>query len=95
MLPIPDDYHPVVSSSFETEIVDDEVVLLNPTTLRVAHLNGSAALIWRLCDGRRSVAELRALLAAAYPDSAAAVVADLAATLRSLADLGAIADAAN
>jgi hypothetical protein len=78
------------SPAFEISVVDDEVVLLNPKTLKVAHLNRTAALIWQLCDGVRVLGDLRALLTAAYPETAAEVVADLDETVAALAAVGAL-----
>ena len=90
MQPLPDSARPTPNSAFEISVVDEEVILLDPATLRVAHLNGAAALIWRLCDGTRSVADLRELLTAAYPDAAAVIASDLVETIGSLAAIGAL-----
>ena len=38
--------------------IGDEVVLYERTTWRAHCLNPSAAAVWRLCDGHRSVAEI-------------------------------------
>jgi hypothetical protein len=85
-----DSSRPTPNRAFETSVVDDEVVLLNPTTLKVAHLNRTAALIWQLCDGARTLGDLRALLTTAYPEAAAGVAADLAETVAALAAVGAL-----
>jgi hypothetical protein len=91
--PLDDTVRPRQLPEFEAEAIDGQVVLLNPTTLRVAHLNRSAAIIWQLCDGERSVADIRSLLVTAYPESFDVVAADLQSTLSTLFDLGALVDA--
>lgn len=85
-----DSSRPTPNAAFEISVVDDEVVLLNPKTLKVAHLNRTAALIWQLCDGTRTLGDLRALLTAAYPETAASVAADLDETVAALATIHAL-----
>lgn len=55
---------------FTIDILDDEAILFHPATLAILRLNRSAALIWQLCDGQRSIADRCDLLAGAYPNSA-------------------------
>jgi hypothetical protein len=40
------------------EEVDGELVVYDQLTDRITRLNGSAAVVWRACDGNRSPAEL-------------------------------------
>jgi hypothetical protein len=74
----------------QAELSDDGIVLLDPTGIKVMHSNRTGALIWRLCDGRRTAAEITQLLSAAYPESAQEVQADVRETLLSFAEHGAI-----
>lgn len=55
---------------------EDELLVYNPQTEGTVYLNGTAALIWRLLDGRRNGKEIAEMLASAYPDAAERVHAD-------------------
>jgi hypothetical protein len=46
-----------------TEDVDDELLVYDETHEVACRLNTSAALVWRHCDGKRTVADLVAVLA--------------------------------
>lgn len=72
------------ADGYRTELLDDEVLLYNPAQTRVIALNETAALVWQLCDGTRTRAEIVALIGEAYPeaDAVAADVDNLLATLR-------------
>lgn len=43
--------------------IDDELVIYDETTHRAHCLNATAVLVWRSCDGERTVAELARLIA--------------------------------
>ncbi len=49
------------------EEMDGEYLIYSPGGSKALFLNGSAALIWNLCDGQRTVQEIVELLADAYP----------------------------
>lgn len=80
---------PKAVDEFDLEEIDDELLLYHPTRTRAVYLNESAALVWQLCDGKRSVAEITELLQENYPDSET-IDADVAQTLQQLSDNGAI-----
>ena len=88
-LPLPSDI-PRRAPGFLLEELDDELLLFNPDDGRLLELNSTAALVWQLCDGARRVAEIDALLAAAYPESAADIAQELPHTLANLAQLAAL-----
>jgi hypothetical protein len=50
----------------------------------VVYCNQTASLIWHLCDGTHTAAEISALLNEAYPEAAMSIPADVAATLQTL-----------
>ena len=77
------------ADGYRTELLDDEVLLYNPAQTRVIALNATAALVWQLCDGTRSSAEIVALIGEAYPE-ADAVVADVDELLATLRGAGAV-----
>ena len=46
-----------------------EMVLYHPQLTNAVYLNPTAALIWGLCDGRRSVREIVGIIENTYPDA--------------------------
>ncbi len=66
----------------QAEIMEGELVLIHPDSTQVLHSNPSAALIWKLCDGQRTVAEIKQLLSEAYPESAEQIKEDVNETLQ-------------
>ncbi len=50
------------------EEMGEELLLYRPNT-RIIHLNGTAAAIWKLCDGTRTVRDVADCLEAAFPDA--------------------------
>lgn len=69
---------------FTLQHLDHEVLLYHAGLTRTVHLNPTAALIWQLCSGDRSEAEIARLLTDAYPDGDHDVPADVAAALEQL-----------
>ena len=53
---------PEKKQDFRLEEVDDELLLYHPVRTTALYLNDTAALIWKLCDGRRSSVEIAALV---------------------------------
>jgi hypothetical protein len=84
--------NPRKRSDLETRTVDDEVIVLDTSGHRVHRLNGSASLIWECCDGRNSIPEIVARLAAAYELSESAVLKDVHTALAEFDRLGLMAD---
>lgn len=78
---------------YQLEACDGELLLYHPEKTQAVYLNETAALVWQLCDGHRSVAEMRTLILDAYPDQAAQILDDLPAALQQLAACGAIESA--
>ncbi|MFN0263224.1 PqqD family protein [Tepidamorphus sp. 3E244] len=59
---------PVRIDGFLTQELDDEVVLYHPERSEALCLNATAALIWGLCNGETTVAEIQHLMAEAFPE---------------------------
>ncbi|MGE4055263.1 MAG: PqqD family protein, partial [Vicinamibacterales bacterium] len=53
---------------FSLERLDNEILLYHPGLTKAIHLNETAALVWELCDGQRSIAEIGTLLGEAFPE---------------------------
>ena len=79
---------PRSAADVETEVVDSEVLLYHPSQTRAVYLNPTAALIWGLCDGKRSVREIIRLIGESYPDASADLTDDVLATLNRLRESG-------
>ena len=75
------------AEGYAVEQLDSEVLLYDPRRTAVIYLNSTALLVWQLCDGRRSSADIVDLLARAFHDSPQ-VPDDVADALESLAGQG-------
>jgi hypothetical protein len=79
---------PVPAADIATEIVEGEVLLYHPGQTRAIYLNPSAAVIWGLCDGRRSVREIVRVVGESYPDAGAELAQDVSTVVRQLRESG-------
>jgi hypothetical protein len=82
---------PVPAADIATEIVEGEVLLYHPAQTRAIYLNPSAAVIWGLCDGRRSVREIVRVVGESYPDAGAELTEDVTTVVRQLRESGVLA----
>ncbi len=73
------------------ETLDGEIILLHPTRNVIIHSNQAGALIWSLCDGKRSVGEIVEILGAAYPESQDEIALDVPQAIQELLIRGALA----
>jgi hypothetical protein len=81
-----DEDRPKTASSCHVRELGGEKVVYDPETHEVVVLNRTAAFIFDLCDGSRTVAELEAALCARYAAPRAVLRRDLEATLASLGE---------
>ena len=81
---------PRQASDFELQEFEDELLLYHPARTATFYLNPQAALIWRMCDGSRSVAGLIAVLEEAYPDQRDRIREDVLHTIRQFVQQGAL-----
>lgn len=75
---------PRAATGCAVEVMGDEVVVYDPASDHVHYLSDTAAVIWQLCDGRRTVDEIVELLREAYPDSSDKIPQDVKATVASM-----------
>lgn len=68
----------------ESEDTGQEVLIYLPGGDRTLYLNDSAAIVWRLCNGELSGADIAEMLAEAFPEAAGTIHDDIAGTLREL-----------
>jgi len=80
---------PSANTDFSLEEIDDELLLYHPAKTKAVYLNETAALVWQLCDNRRSLDEIVSLLEENYPESES-IRSDVEKTLQQLADNGAV-----
>jgi hypothetical protein len=81
---------PLPTPGFAIEELDGELLLFHPSSETILHINETGALVWRLCDGQRSAADIVETLTAVYPDAAANIAQDVPELLNQFADQGAI-----
>jgi len=74
----------------DKESLSGELVLFDPATQKILYSNHTGALIWGLCDGQRTIADIIQLLNDAYPDSIPEIDAEVRETLSVLTEHGAI-----
>jgi hypothetical protein len=81
---------PKRQDGYRLEVIEEEALLFHPGDTKILYFNQSAAVIWQLCDGERTVEEITDLLSDAYPDAGRQIAQDVESTLEMLADHGAI-----
>jgi hypothetical protein len=81
------DHIPVPAPDVEVEVVDGEILLYHPQQTRAVYLNPTAAVVWGLCNGSRSVREIIRVIGESYPD-AESLTDDVFATLNQLQESG-------
>lgn len=83
-------HRPVRSDDYHLELLDGELLLFHPSQTTIIACNPTASLIWQLCDGQRTTAEITTLLQTAYPEAATSIPADLETLLQQFTRHGAI-----
>jgi coenzyme PQQ synthesis protein D (PqqD) len=78
---------------FFVEEMDGENLLYRLGGHKAIHLNDTATLIWKLCDGSRTVQEIIDLLRTNYPGAETVVAADVREAVELLLSEGALLDA--
>lgn len=81
---------PVQDTDFRLEKLDDELFLHHPAKSKSIYLNESASLVWELCDGERTVAEITNLIQQSFPEAKGGISSQVGATLEAFLEHGAI-----
>lgn len=84
------DQKPSRAPGYLVSPLDDELLLYRPDATQAMYVNATASVIWGLCDGSHTVAEITALLREAYPAAASSIPADVEATLAEFSRHGAL-----
>lgn len=85
-----DGQRPKQRSEVRQARLDDEVLLYYPPRAAALRLTASAAAIWDLCSGERTLGEMTADLSAAYPEAAARLRDEIEQVVETLAAHGVI-----
>ena len=85
------DLVPRPAADLETDVIEGEVLLYEPQQTRAVYLSPTAALVFGLCDGKRSVREIIRLLSECYPDGTASLSDDVLTTINELRESGVLA----
>jgi len=83
---------PKQAFGFFVEEMEGENLLYRLGAHKAIHLNDSATVIWKLCDGSRTIQEIVDLLAQRYPGMEDAVAADVREAVELLVSEGALLD---
>jgi pyrroloquinoline quinone biosynthesis protein D len=75
---------------YTVEWMDNESLIYRSPSKMAIYLNETATVIWKLCDGTRTVKEIIDLLVEAFPDAASDVRADIKETIDELVRNGAL-----
>jgi len=59
----------VKSPDFLVQEMQEEILLYKGGSHKAIYLNGSAALVWKLCDGTRTVDDIAALLSENFSEA--------------------------
>jgi hypothetical protein len=81
---------PPAPNVIETE-VDGDVCIYDPSSERVAVLNGTASDVWRLADGTYTIAEITDLLASSYGTQPTSIAPDVVAVVTEFVEAGFLA----
>lgn len=78
----------LLEADYLLERFEDELIVYHPTKASSLYLNDTGALIWQLCDGRTSIADIIAVLSERYPESKEQIEQDVKTVIRQLRDAG-------
>lgn len=79
---------PVPEHGIEFAELEGESVLYCPKRMTMFHLNETANIVWSMCDGHRTVAEIVDILANAFPDTASQVAPDVSDVIETFVNEG-------
>lgn len=68
------------------ERIDGEITVYHPTLTTSIYLNQTGALIWELCDGKKTIPDIVTILAGLYPESREQIDQDVRNVIRKLID---------
>ena len=81
---------PIRQPGFYVEQSGNETLLLHQEKNVSLYLNGSASLIWHLCDGKRTIHDIEQLLVHEYPESSGDIHKEVQTTVEQLVEHNAL-----
>ena len=66
-----------LKKDFLIERIDGEITVYHPTLTTAVYLNETGALIWELCDGKRTILDIIEALSEQYPESRTQIETDV------------------
>jgi len=75
---------PVQNPKYLLQVQDDEYQLLNMDEQTTIFINGSASIIWQLCNGEQKVSEIKSMIKDSYPEMAESIDLDVDETIEML-----------
>jgi hypothetical protein len=82
---------PVSTSDHVFKEFGEEGLVFNKSSKKTIYLNPSATVIWKLCDGQRSLEDIAELLRGAYPELNDDFSADVRNAVEAMVGEGALA----
>jgi len=82
--------YPRQNDGYMLEELDGELLLYHLDQTKTVYLNNTAAVVWHLCTGENSVADIITLLQTQFPEAAKVIPGDVHETLQHLQDTGAL-----
>ena len=76
----------VLEPDYFLERIDNEITVYHPSLTTSLYLNETGALIWELCDGNRTVADVINFLQELYPESSSQIDEDVTGVLTRLVE---------
>lgn len=77
-------------AQYAVEWMDNESLIYGSTSKLAIYLNETATMIWKLCDGTRTVKQIVDLLSNSFPEATSDVKADVKETIDELVRKGAL-----
>jgi hypothetical protein len=79
-------FKPKRRDEIRSEDIANETVLYDAVRGQAVYLNDTAAIVWKLCDGTRTVNDMTTLLAKELGDTDGRIAADVAETVAKFAE---------
>ncbi|WP_446007947.1 PqqD family protein [Candidatus Electrothrix sp.] len=68
----------ILEPNYLLERIANEITVYHPTLTTSLYLNETGALIWELCNGQRSTADIIDILTASYQENSQQIAGDVA-----------------
>ncbi len=75
-----------LTKDYLLERIDGEITVYHPTLTTAVYLNETGALIWELCDGKRTIADIIQVLREQYPESHTQIDTDVKTVINQLVE---------